>query len=175
MKSAYSHAVRYFSRGWANGDLSDEEDETVNRAYETRLAEIASRLPPPLTRLWQGVSLHDALIESVHWKPSVAELLLTLVAGTMETGYHTVHLTYRGAMLGKHRIDSLRSAARDREACILYQEIDIADDGMLVHRLLFWPRDEVTIDFRELDYACTPRNDCRVTLGGTFVEDDNED
>jgi hypothetical protein len=46
---------------------------------------------------------------------------------------------------------------------------------MLGHRLFFWPRDEVTIDFRELDYACTPRNDCGVTPGGAFVEDDNED
>jgi hypothetical protein len=77
-------------------------------------------------------------------------------------------------MLGEHRIESLRSAARDREACVLYQEIDIQDDGTLVHRMLFWPRDEVTLDFRELEYECTPRNDCRVALGGAFVVEDKD-
>jgi hypothetical protein len=79
-------------------------------------------------------------------------------------------------MLGKHRLDSLRKAAHDREACILYQEVDIDDDGTLAHRLLFWPSEEVTIEFRELEYACTPRDDCRVTLGGAFViEQEGED
>jgi hypothetical protein len=126
--------------------------------------------------LRRGVSLHDALIESVRWKPSEAELRLTLVAGTSGAGYQAVHLTYRGAMLGKHRVESLRNAACDREACVLYQEIDIEDDGTLVHRLLFWPRDEVTLEFRELEYACTPRNDRRVTLGGAFaVEEQGEE
>jgi hypothetical protein len=59
--------------------------------------------------------------------------------------------------------------ACNRDACVLYQEIDITDDGALAHRLLFWPSDEVTIEFNELEYVCAPRNDRRVTLGGAFV------
>jgi hypothetical protein len=87
----------------------------------------------------EGVSLHDALIDSVRWKPSLAELRVTLVAGTLEVSYETIDLIYRGARLGKHRIESLRNAACNREACVLYQEIDIDDDdGTLIHRLLFW-------------------------------------
>lgn len=168
--------MRYFTRGWANGELTDQEDEAVWKAYDARLGEIAPRLPPSITRLHDGVSLHDALIESVRWKPSAAELRLSLVGGTSEAGYQAIDLTYRGAMLGWHRLESLRNVACNREACILYQEIDIADDGALVHRLLFWPSDEVTIDFRELEYACVPRADCRVTLHGAFViEDEDED
>jgi hypothetical protein len=38
---------------------------------------------------------------------------------------------------------------------------------------LFWPRDEVTIDFRELRLQITPRADRRVELGGAFVEIDD--
>jgi hypothetical protein len=166
--------VRYFTRGWANGELTEDEGESVRQGYRARLAEIASRLPSAMTRL-RDVSVHDALIESVRWRPSASELRLTLIAGTLETGYLALHLTYRGAMLGEHRIDSLRNAACEKEACVLYQEIDIEDDGTLVHRLLFWPRDEVTLDFRELEFACTPRNDCRVTPGGGFVDEDGDD
>ncbi len=167
--------MRYFTRGWANGELTDEEDHRVREAYATRLEEIATRLPPSLVRLCQGVSLHDALIESVRWKPSVAELRLALVAGTSEVGYQTIDLLYRGAIVGKQRIESLRSAACNREACVLYQEIDIADDGTLAHRLLLWPSEEVTIEFRELQYASAPRNDCNVALGGAFVVEQDED
>jgi hypothetical protein len=91
------------------------------------------------------------------------------VIGTSESGYHAVQLTYRGAMLGKSRVESLRNVACNREACVLYQEIDVTDDGTLVHRLLFWPNDEVTIEFGELEYVSAPRDDCRVTLAGAFV------
>jgi hypothetical protein len=122
-----------------------------------------------MTRLGRDVSLHDALIESVRWIPSLAELRLQLVAGTSEAGYHAIQLKYRGAMLGKSRVESLRNVACNREACVLYQEIDIADDGTLAHRLLFWPNDEVTIEFGELEYLSVPRDDCRVTLAGAFV------
>ena len=100
-----------------------------------------------------------------------------LVAGTSEVGYETIDVIYRGVMLGKQRIESLRNAACNGEACVLYQETDIADDdGTLAHRLLFWPNEEVTIEFRELEYVSAPRNDCRVALGGAFVvEPEGED
>ena len=166
--------MRYFTRGWANSELTDEEDATVRGAYEARLAEIGPRLPTSMADL-RRVSLHDALIESVRWTPSLAELRLDLVAGDLEVGYRALHLTYRGAMLGKARTESLRNAASNREACVLYQEIDIVDDGLLVHRLLFWPNDEVTIEFNELGYVCEPRDGRRVTLGGAFVIADEED
>ena len=164
--------MRYFTRGWANGELTDDEGDCVRKAYATRLEEIASKLPSSMARLRQGVSLHDALIESVRWRPSAAELHVTLVAGTSEVGYETIDLTYRGAMLGRRRIESLRNAACNREACVLYHEIDIADDDRtLAHRLLFWPNEEVTIEFLELEYASASRSDCRVALGGAFVVD----
>lgn len=115
------------------------------------------------------VSLHDAIIERVRWKPSAKELRLRLVASGACDVFQTVDLIYRGAMLGRERIESLRNAADDREACILYDEIDVAEDGTLTHRLLFWPNQEATIEFRELEYSGAPRNDARVTLGGAFV------
>ncbi|WP_394834440.1 DUF4085 domain-containing protein [Pendulispora rubella] len=167
--------MRYFTRGWANGELTDDAHALVCDAYAARLEQIVFRFPSSMARLHQETSLHDALIESVRWKPSAAELQLRLVAGTSEIGYQTVSLTYRGAMLGRPRIASLRNAANDREACVLYQELDIADDGTFAHRLLFWPNEEVTIEFRELEYDSAPRNDCRVTLGGAFVVEGEEE
>jgi hypothetical protein len=164
--------MRYFTRGWANGELGDA-GEQIAEAYRRRLDEITPRLPESARVLAREINLHDAIIERVRWCPATRELSLELVAHVDRAGYRTIALTYLGALLGEQRLETLRMVARDRETEILYDEVDIDDDDnddLLVHRLLFWPRDELTIDFRELRLEVTPRDDKRVTLGGAFVE-----
>jgi hypothetical protein len=161
--------VRYFTRGFANGELSDQEVEAVHRAYAERLRTIETALPDAMKALRDGPSLHDAILERVRWGPSTGNLVIAFVAGTSETGYKTVSLTYRGAMLGAQRVSAVQRIARDRETCVLFQELDAESDSTLVHRLLFWPTEEVTIDYRGLDYAVVPRADARVFLGDAFV------
>jgi hypothetical protein len=46
----------------------------------------------------------------------------------------------------------------------------VDDEGVLAHRLLFWPRDELTIDFGTLTLELQPRADDRVHLGPFFLE-----
>ena len=157
--------MRHFTRGWTNGELDDEESDGVVEAYRRRLVAIGSRLPEPARRLAHEVYLHDAVIANIEWAPSNKKLTITLATGTSESGYLTVSLTYLGAELGEQRVEALRSVARDRETEVLYDEIDIGDDGGLIHRLLFWPREEVTIDFRELQLHIEPRADRRVHVG----------
>jgi hypothetical protein len=42
--------------------------------------------------------------------------------------------------------------------------------GVFSHRLLFWPRDELTIDFADVEVELTDREDERVFLIGFFRE-----
>ena len=79
-----------------------------------------------------------------------------------------VALTYSGALLGEQRLCTLRDVARDRETAILESEVDCDDDGGFSHRLLFWPRDELTIDFAGLSLEIADHEDRRVNLGGGF-------
>jgi hypothetical protein len=162
--------MRFLSRGWADGDLSEQECDRARAEYAARLDEIWERLPSSMRKLAREVSLHDAVIERVVWTPASKELLIVLVAGTRERGYQGVSLTYRGALLGPRRVESLRRAAMDRETEVLYDEVDIDDGGLLVHRILFWPREEVTVDFQELELAVEARADRRAPLGGAFIE-----
>jgi hypothetical protein len=60
--------------------------------------------------------------------------------------------------------------ARDRETEILESEVDCDDEEGFSHRLLFWPRDELTIDFTGLSLEIACREDRRVNLGRFFVE-----
>jgi hypothetical protein len=163
--------MRYFTRGWAAGEHSDDECEQARAAYRARLVEITPRLPPAMVRLAREVGLHDGLIEQVVWNAHLNRLRLSLVCEDAEQRNVQAQLTYSRALLGRSRIESLRRAALSRQTELLYDEVDIDSDGILSHRLLFWPSEEVTIDFRELEMVVSPRTDRRIHLGSAFIEE----
>ncbi|HMK12900.1 MAG TPA: hypothetical protein VK461_15020 [Acidimicrobiales bacterium] len=171
--------MRYFTRGWTHGELSDEETEDARSRYWARVDEIAPRLPAPLPELAKSVSIHDALVDHVCWEPSIDRLTLRLVCLKADpAAYEAVEIVYEGAMLGVRRIETLRQVALSRETELLYDEVDVDDEGTFAHRILFWPADEVTIDFRSMSLARWPVEDKRVHLGYPFREvvvDDDED
>ena len=91
--------MRFFTRGWANGEHSDEPGEGAGARHQARLRELAPRLTAPMAKL-ASENLHDAILESARWSAHTKELQLCFLAGTLESGYRAVSLTYRGAMLG---------------------------------------------------------------------------
>jgi hypothetical protein len=172
------HPVHYFTREFADGDLRGGETEDAERiaAYEARIAAIAPRLPPSLARLGKELSLHDGLIESIQWTPAAATLEVSLVIGDLEHGYSVVHLVYGGAQLGEPRLAALRRAAESRHVEVLYDEVDIdEEDGLFVHRLLFWPAEQVAVEFDSFEMTVEPRADRRVALLSPFCVVDPED
>ncbi len=80
--------MRYFTRGWANGELSEEESERVVQAYREHVKGLSPRLKPDMLRLVNEVNLHDGLIESVTWSPAQKRLGLSLVVDS----HDVVHL-----------------------------------------------------------------------------------
>jgi hypothetical protein len=162
--------MRYFTRGWVNGEYSDDDHDASAVAYASRLNDIAGQLPEAVARLAEQ-SLQDAEIDRVTWEPAAQRLILALVI-ERAAGYATLTLTYTGALLGARRVQVLRDVARDRNAQILCSEVDRDEEGLLTHRLLFWPRDELTIDFTSLTLELADREDHRVSLRPFFIEVD---
>jgi hypothetical protein len=162
--------MKYFTRGFVNAELDDDEVTAVRRAYAERLEIISPQLTEPL-QLLAKLSLHDAIIESTTWEPAIKCLNMSLVA-PCSNGYQGVRIKYNGALLGHQRIRALRSAARDRDTQILASEVDVdyGDEGIFSHRLLFWPREELTINFSDVEVELTGREDERVFLIGYFRE-----
>ena len=160
----------YFTRGWASGELSDEETDRIVAAYQRRMDFIEPSMPAPLRRLARDYSLHDAVIDSIRWTPSSKRLSIDFIAHAGQ-GFKAVSLTYFGAQLGHRRIESLQRVARDRSACVHYDEVDIDSDGKLIHRLLFLPTEEVTLEFDRLELQIEPRTDQRIQPGDAFLED----
>lgn len=166
--------MRYFTREWADGLLSDEETDRASDAYRARLAEVRPLLPPGAGEL-ADAELHDAVIDLVAWAPHARRLVVSWVAGDLQLGYVEVGSVYTGVTLGPEAVEALCDLARDRAAELMYDEVDLADDGSLRHRLLFWPRHEVVVEFTDVQVTVDPRPDRRVDPGQAFHEEGPED
>ena len=55
--------MKFFTRAWASGGLSDEDADTIRGSYELFLNDLVPKLPETLKVLALGnPSLHDGLI-----------------------------------------------------------------------------------------------------------------
>jgi hypothetical protein len=145
--------VRFFTRAWHGGEMPDAEAEQVASAYEAHLAALGPRLPNDARRLWTEVSLHDALLRTVQRAANGFEMLFR--AGDNSTGYFDARLSYDDVKLSASDEQFLRNAVGRRDVELLYDEFDAAD-AHWVHRFLFWPYREVSIDFGVFTLAVTP-------------------
>ena len=154
--------MRFLTRAWHAGDLSDEESDAVGAAYRAHRAAVLPSLPPAVRRFAETVDIHDGLLQRVVLDRPERTLRLDLRCGDLQRGYFDLSLTYRGV-----RLDSLDAAlltviAREPTPEALHVEEDAFADGAYVHRWLWWPfRRELDVVFGDLEFRCEPRADRR--------------
>ncbi len=148
--------MKYFTREWATGELSDEEAERIVSDYWAYIDTLLPSLPPAVAALARDINLHDGLIHRVLVQPEQKQLELGLRCGDLQVGYFDLDLTYSEVRLDLLDIPFLQRCAQSRQAEVLYDEVDW-EDGNYVHRILFWPEGEIAIVFRELQVVRTPR------------------
>jgi hypothetical protein len=166
--------MRYFTRGWVNGEYSEEDFEAADLQYQARLAATRSTMSAAVVALTE-TNLHDGVIEHIVWDERIRRLSLFLVIGDLQRGYAGLSLTYERAMLGEERLQTLRELGVDRRAELLCDEVDVNGDGTFQHRMIFWPTHELTVDFVSLALEIDERSDRRVEPGGAFSEVDHGD
>lgn len=164
--------MKWLTRGWHAGEFTDVESEEILRAYRQHIEQILPRLEPAVVELARSINLHDAIIEQVHLHKQERRLVLSVVAGDLQVGYQAITLDYVGVEIGHHCMDVLKRRANDRQTELLYDEVDVDNDGTQVHRLLFWPEGEISITFMHLKLSSAARDDRRTFIGGSFVEHD---
>ena len=157
--------MKFFTRSWCDGDMSDADAEGVQQRYQDHLARIVPRLSDPVRRLATEVNVHDGLIRRIQFDPSSKTLCLELRCGDLQVGYFDLDLVYGEATLTPDDLDRLDRLASDAEAEALYDEVDILGDAYS-HRILFWPSLEVEIEFRALTLQVTPRPNREIVRQG---------
>ncbi len=164
--------MKFFTRAWANGELSDEDAEAIRGSYQMYLDNLVPKLPETLKSLAIGdPSLHDGLIHKVIIDTGANSLEFILCCGDLQTGYFDVDLVYSGVDWSVLDIQALKRRARDPETEILYDEVGQVAEGVYEHRILFWPEDEISIRFSRLERTTKPRSDQADRSGKDLAED----
>lgn len=143
--------MRFFTRDWASGGRDDAHADTVLDEYRAHCARIASCVPEQLSEFMETVSLHDGLIVEGTFDAGQQRLDLTIRCGDLQSGYRDVRLAYSGVKLRPAELDGASTILNRPESEMLYDEIDVLPEGLLAHRMLFWPSGE--IEFRFAGFA----------------------
>jgi hypothetical protein len=142
--------MRFFTRAWCTGELSDDECEQVVSAYWRHVAEIAPRLPADARLLAEQLSLHDGLFRRLIVNQTAQTCRMELRCGDLQVGYFDLDIEYRDASFMALDVDNAATIVDGEHSEILYDEVDIIGNGRFVHRLLCWPQGELWIAFADL-------------------------
>jgi hypothetical protein len=135
--------MRFFTEEWHSGEMADEAAVRVHSEYAAHIEALRSSLPEDVLLLVYEVNLHDGIVQSVSHPDN--ELFLVL-RGENQIGEFDAHLRYGNPAVSKNDLAFLEQAAKHPRIVLLYNEFDRLD-GSWIHRMLFWPHHEVTLEF----------------------------
>jgi hypothetical protein len=149
--------MKFFTRNWLGGDMSDEQANAIAPAYRRHLETLD--LPQPLRDL-VALNPHDARILGVDHDPSANTLTVRLRGGDLQAGYFDARLHFAGVSIRPADAAALARAGVE----ILYDEVDRPAPGGYEYRLLLHPTGEVAFHFNNVAIARHPVTDRRAAL-----------
>jgi hypothetical protein len=144
--------MKFFTRAWVNGEISDDQAAALPEAYWHYL--VALDLPSPIMAL-SKVNPHDAYLVAVAHNPEHSRLTLQLRCGDLQRGYSDVTLAFSQVAVDRATLDTLRHAVRPASVEVLYDEVDRSGE-CFEYRLLLYPDGEVSIQFRQVHIGERP-------------------
>ncbi|MGO4574368.1 hypothetical protein [Microvirga sp. 2TAF3] len=137
--------MRFFKR---NTFTDDDAFDEANKSYERHLKNLRPQLHDSLIKYVDEISIHDGKV--ICAKSEADKLTVSMKIGDRQRGYSEISMVYSGV---SNAIDLCRrfEAIKEEAQEILYDEIDIIND-MMIHRIIFWPKDELEITFREYEF-----------------------
>jgi hypothetical protein len=142
--------LKFFTRLWASGGLTNEETDRIRDAYWNSIETLLPHLPTQLAAL-ATTNLHDSLPESVIVDRINKSILLTVLAGDLSSGYFKLTITYYDVDIDDIDISTFSHVLGHPNSELLFDEVDIVNEGKFVHRILFYPYGEFTITFSSIN------------------------
>lgn len=163
--------MKYLTREWHQGDLSEKDRTKVSTAYDERLASIANDLPPKLYELARNRGPLNGVIRRAVAERDLDFLILEMIIDDPVDGPCDVEITYLGIRWDWIDLKALARRARDPETRILRHEVDIVSPLEFEHSFLFSPQDHVTIRFSDVAVSAVPAGRRReIEEGDPFLE-----
>lgn len=158
--------MKFFTQDWASGVLSDEDTEQVRSSYWQHVDSIVPKLTAPIIELAKQINIHDGLIRYVIVDRQAEKLTLALRCGDLQTGYYDLDLSYSSVEFNLDDIVTLSSVSRYRKTELLYDEVDINEQKKFIHRILVYPKNEISIVFTGLEITKEDRPDRHFSYEG---------
>ena len=143
--------MRWLSREWASGGLSEDEWERRNEDWAAHVARMAGLLGDGAELLIEEINLHDARFLSL--REATDRVSLRVVMGDLQRGYEFAELTYHDAVVFGSDLPTEQLSEDD--LLVGYDEVDSVD-GRYEHRMFFWPSGELGIRFGRLEVSRSP-------------------
>ena len=103
--------MRFFSKEWINGEISDQEFAATPATYAAHVESL--HLPPKVLALAKAY-VHDGLLLHLHHDLAAARLMLRLRIGDLQKGYFDLDIEYSGASVDAESLRILGRAMRNR-------------------------------------------------------------
>ncbi len=145
--------MKYFTREWCSGGLSDEENDRIWEDYKKYIKDIYWKLPFVLKILTNDISLHDGIIKKTYFYVKEGVLEFSGIFGDLQIGYFGLNIKY----FDVYKMDTafLKSLFYKEKAEILYDEIEILPDNKYSHKLIFTNGKEMEIIFNDIELKIT--------------------
>ena len=145
--------MRFFTRGWTYGDMTDEAYDAVIPAYWRYVRGL--ELPESIDDL-AHLNPHDAFILDVDHQPEQAELLLRLRCGDLQAGYFDAILRFLGVAIDPEYVAWLQEARHPENVEIVYDEVDRFAADRFCYRILLDPVGEISFEFEDVTLTRAP-------------------
>jgi hypothetical protein len=144
--------MKFFTRAWVDGEMTDDQAAVIPEAYWRYLATL--HLPASIVAL-SKVNPHDAYLVALKHEPEHSRLTLRLRCGDLQRGYSDVTLAFTQVAVERATLETLRRSVRPASVEVLYDEVDRSGE-CFEYRLLLYPDGEVSIQFKDVDLAERP-------------------
>ena len=144
--------MKFFTRAWHSGEMTDVRAEQVREEYQQHLAVL--NLPASIASLARN-NVHDAHVLNVRQNPDHTTISLCLRCGDLQRGYSDITIVFKAATVDGDSFNTLQTASQSASVEVLYDEIDRAGGGF-EYRLLLYPDGEANLKFKDVEIVERP-------------------
>lgn len=152
--------MKWYTREWQRGDLSDTESDRRGPDYAAYVASIAASLPTHVVAFalpdHDHQSVDDAFVDLAEFDEAVGRVHLRLVNGSLQTGYGAFDIQLDGVTSIVPPADELEPLLADPRTEFLAQEVHALDDGVIEVAFLLWPDGQFAIRCADVRTSWTP-------------------
>ncbi len=151
--------MKYFTQEWISGDLTNEEYDHARKEYRSYIDQVKESFPVSIRSLATEINIHDGLFTSVVVDTQKRLLKLELLIGDLQVGYEDLTFKYSDVDFSLLDTSLLETLANSSETEALYDEVEDVGNGFYQHRIIFWPRGQLCIQFKKIEIQRVPRKD----------------